>query len=184
MKKVDGYDSATANYGGERERLPAGGYICKITRVEDFPDKQYLKIEFDIADGQYKGWYGDIFKRANFWGGNFIRSYKDSATVFFKGFITAVEESNPNYKWNWQEQTLVGKWIGLVLGYEEYENRNHEIKERIYVAQNRSGKAIKNGDFTVPELKRLKQASKPAAPGSAYDSMADMQETDVKMPWD
>lgn len=181
MKKANGYDNATANYGGERERLPAGGYICKITKVEDFPDKEYLKIEFDIADGKYKGWYAEIEKRAGFWGGHFIRSYKESAAGFFKGFVTAIEQSNPNYKWEWKEQTLVGKWIGLVIGYEEYRKRDGDVGERTYVAQNRSGKAIKDGDFTVPELKRLKSDAAPPARNNY--SGAEMQEIDETMPF-
>ena len=39
---------------------------------------------------------------------------------FFKGFITAVEESNPTFKWDWNEQKLKGQRIGVVLREEEY----------------------------------------------------------------
>ena len=28
----------------EFEMLPSGGYVCQILRVEDVPDKEYLKI--------------------------------------------------------------------------------------------------------------------------------------------
>ena len=39
------------------ELLPVGGYICKILRVEDHPDREYLRIEFDIVDGKYKDYF-------------------------------------------------------------------------------------------------------------------------------
>lgn len=183
MRKINDFENVQENSGGDFEKLPAGGYICKIKSVSDVPEKEYLKIEFDIADGKYKNWYADINKRTSKWYGNFIRSYKESATGFFKGFITAIEESNPGYKWNWQEQTLVGKWVGLVIAYEEYLNNDGDVRQRTYVAQNRSGQKIKAGDFTVPELKKLKQATKSspsARPG--FDAM-DMKEIDEDMPF-
>ena len=70
------------------ERLPAGGYVCGITAVEDVADKEYLKIEFDIAEGDFKNYYRDLYQSKAFWGGNFVKSYKDKALPFFKGFIT------------------------------------------------------------------------------------------------
>jgi hypothetical protein len=185
MKKIDGYDNAMENQGGEFERLPAGGYVCGIRSVTDFPGKQYLKIEFDILEGQYRGWYTGIFKRTTSWYGNFIRSYKDSAAGFFKGFITAIKESNPGYAWEWQEQTLVNKKIGLVLAYEEYINQKDQKKERMYVYQTRSADAIRRDDFEAPELKKLKleNGSGGWVPPTDPSTPANMQETDKPMPF-
>lgn len=161
MRKIDNFDNVTEQQGGDFERLPTGGHICKITLVEDVPEKEYLKFEFDIAEGKYQGWFAETYQRAGFWGGKFIRSYKKKAAGFFKGFVTAVEESNPKYKWAWEEQTLNGKMIGLVLGSEEYVSNSGEVKERLYVAQNRSVDAIRKGDYKVPELKKLKADALP-----------------------
>ena len=61
-----------------------------------------------------------LYNSQNFWGGNFFRSYKESTIGFFKGFITAIEKSNPAYRWDWNEQGLKGKLIGIVLQEEEY----------------------------------------------------------------
>jgi hypothetical protein len=182
MRKIDGYDSAESNQGGDFERLPAGGYVCKIKSVENMLDKQYLKIEFDITEGPQRGWYTGIYKRTNSWYGNFIRSYKDSAASFFKGFITAILESNPGYKWEWEEQSLVNKNIGLVLGYEEYiSSKDNKKKERIYVFQNRSIAAIKAGDFEVPALKTLKLDN--GSGGWVPPREPDMAETQEPMPF-
>ena len=54
MKKINQNKwNDTKASGGEYDKLPAGAYICVIKTVEDVPDKEYLKIEYDIADGKY-----------------------------------------------------------------------------------------------------------------------------------
>lgn len=137
------------------KRIEAGGYICGITSAEDFENKEYLKLEFDIIEGEHKGYYRDLYNRRGFWGGSFIRSYKENALGFFKKFLNAVEASNPNYKFNNDEKTLRGKALGLVLGYEEYIANSGEVKERIYVADIVSTGDIQAHNFVTPKLKKL-----------------------------
>ena len=82
--------------------------------------------------------------------------YKDTALRFFKSFKTSVEMSNKGYIFNDRNvQGLVGKYLGVVLGEEEYWKNNGDTGTRLYVAQVRSCKAIQDGDFKVPELKKL-----------------------------
>jgi len=161
MRKIEGYEAAKEIVGGDYERIPAGGYICRITVAQDVPDKEYLHIEFDISEGDYRAYFGEAYLRSGFWFGKLIRSYKESAIGFFKGFIKAVEESNAGYKWDWNEKSLLNKQVGMVLGYEEYESKSGEIKERVYVAQVRPVDAIKKGNFRVPELKKMKKNTTP-----------------------
>lgn len=140
----------------EFARVTPGGYVCVITSVEDKPEKEYLYVQFDIDAGELKGYYRDLYNRHGFWGGDTFRSYKDSALGFFKSFITAVEKSNPGYKWNNDESTLVGKRIGFVLGEEEYEANDGTIKTKIKPQFVHSVDAIQKGEFKVPALKKLK----------------------------
>lgn len=153
----------------EFEKLPAGGYICGITKVEDVADRQYLRIEYDIAEGEFKNYFRNLNESLGFWAGNFIRSYTVKAQGFFKAFLTAVEKSNHTFKvidFNNDERKLKRMYVGLVLGEEEYLNAKGEVKTRMYVAETRSTQAIKDGDFKVPEFKKLKTTpptnSKPA----------------------
>ena len=76
----------------------------------------------------------------------------------FKGFCTAVEKSNKNYKWNFDEKTLVKKYIGLIIADEEYLNTKGQKRVRNYVASVRSLEAIEKGDFTIPALKELDES--------------------------
>lgn len=137
------------------KKIEAGGYVCGITAVEDHEDKEYLKLEFDIIEGDFKGYYRDLYDNKGFWGGNFIRSYKENARGFFKKFLNAVEASNPNYKFDNNEKKLRGKMIGLVLGYEEYISNAGEVKERVCVSDILPLSDIKAGNYIVPKLKKL-----------------------------
>lgn len=159
MKKIGNWDAIQASNG--YSRLPAGGYIVGIKNVIDVPEKEYLKIEFDIAQGEHKNKYQKEYdndtRKEKQWPSAAVlyRSYSDKALSMFKGFITAVENSNGGYKWNWNEETLKNKLFGAIIGDEEYLNSNGQKRTRSRVVSVRSVSAIKSGDFTVPELKTL-----------------------------
>ena len=152
MKNIDWNNVKEAE---EFERLPAGGYICVITGVEDFPDKEYLKIEFDILEGEHQSYFTRMAASLNFWAGNFIRSYKPKAQPFFKGFLTAVKQSNPGFVFNNDENNLLSKRVGLAIGDEEYVGQDGKVKKRYYVEAVRSVDAIRKGEFKIPELRAL-----------------------------
>lgn len=169
------------NEGGEFPRPAPGGYIAFITDYEDVerppaPGKkdQYLRCYWDFYDSPFKGYNRETYKRLGFWENHatFIRSYKDSALPFFKAFKTCLESSNRGYRFNTDRlEELRLKYIGIVLGEEEYQANDGTIKKRLYVAQLRSVQAIQKGEFKVPELRKFKGAaaapSAPAAPAPA-----------------
>lgn len=141
------------------ERVTPGGYVCGITNVKDVPESEYLLIEYDIAEGPLKNYYRQLNEAKGFWGGKFVKSYREKALPFFKGFITAVENSNNGYKWNYDETTLKRKLIGLVFGEEEYTKNDGTVGKRLYVSSVHSVDKIRSGDFTVPPLKKLASSS-------------------------
>jgi hypothetical protein len=142
----------------EFARVLPGGYICRIMSIDDVVDREYLKIEYDIAEGNFAGRYQELYNSRGFWGGNFIRSYKEKALPFFKGFITAVENSNKGFIFDNDESKLFGKIVGIVLGEEEYTKKDGSIGVRLYANQIRSVEQIRKG-VEVPAMKRLKQDS-------------------------
>ena len=139
----------------EVRRPVPGGYIAKIVSVDDDENKQYLAICWDFIEGPFQGANRETFTAFGFWPTIMYCSYKESALRFFKAFKTAVEASNRNYTFRNDPQSLVGKYIGVVLGEEEYLANDGKVKRRLYVAGKRSGKAIRDGDFKVPELRTL-----------------------------
>jgi len=157
------YKDAEASTG-EFKRLPAGGYIAKITAVEDKDDKEYLNITFDIAEGEFQAFYSDDWGKAHPFAHSFVRSYKEKALGMFKGFLKTVDESNgtkfeDQAAKGFNEQQLVGKVIGVLIGYEEYMSNRGEIRERTTVTGTRTVDAIKTGNYKVPELKKLAPAT-------------------------
>lgn len=159
MKKINDWENIKEN--SDFKRLEPNAYVCAIKSVEDVSNKEYLRICFDIVKGDNKGYFQKLYdsdtRKDKKWpiAGTLIRSYKESALSMFKGFITAIEKSNKNYKWNFDEKTLVKKYIGLIIADEEYLNQKGQKRVRNYVSSVRSLEAIEKGDFTIPALKEL-----------------------------
>ena len=182
MKKIENYENVQAS-SGEFARPTAGGYICKIINVEDVPVNEqgkgdYLRIEYDIADGEFKDYYKEQNDR---WGGNwnasFIRSYKEKAQGMFKHFINCVEQSNNGFVWDWNEKGLVGKFVGLVLGEEEYENKKGEIKTKLVVKDVKTPFEIKEGNFKIPPIKKLERAQE--QPDNGFSPIDNVDTSDL-----
>lgn len=170
MKRIENWDSIIESTSFKR--LTPNGYIVKILNVEDYPDKEYLKIYFDIVKGDDKGYFkkqydGDTRKERK-WpnAGTFIRSYKDSAASMFKGFINAIEKSNKGYQWNFDEKTLVNKIIGLIIADEQYQNQKGQVRVRNYVAAVCSVETIEKGEYEIPALKDLTTTKTTTAPAN------------------
>ena len=134
---------------------PAGGYVARITSVFDNKEKQYLQIGLDIAEGDYAGYYTNLFEKANFWGLTSYRSYKPKARGFFKAFIEATEKSNDNFEWQWDEMKLLNLNVGIIIGLEDYIGNDGKIKTRPRVADFVSVTDIKDGNFTVPDHTKI-----------------------------
>lgn len=155
MRPIANFSTVQAT--GNFERLPAGGYVIRITEIQDEPARQYLRVTYDIAEGDYKDHYKDSDR-----GHSFIRSYKGTALGMFKAFTKAVDESNgTNYteqvEKGLNETQLVGKVLGVLIGEEEYNTDRGETRTGLKVRTCISAERIRRGDFTVPEIKRLKQ---------------------------
>lgn len=142
MKKLEGNlyraGETVTNYTEEEyEQLTPGAYICTITSVKDTPDKEYLQIEYDIAEGEHAGYYQRLSDRAQFWGGRVNESYSKGNKTFSK-FCKAINITNPGYIFNpyadgsnSDERSLIGRTIGVVLHEREYKSRDGKIKSRM-----------------------------------------------------
>lgn len=166
MKKIDLSNVEEATGG---VRLPAGAYICKITAVEDLPKKEYLKVSYDIAAGDFAGFFtkGRTDHPDWEWYGAYCKSYKEKALPMLKRFCSAVSKSNGKYVFdagsvNADEQSLVGKKIGLLFGEEEYYGNDGELKTRLYVNSEFSIDKLK--DQKVPNLKKVKEETSNSKP--------------------
>lgn len=161
MRKINDFENVQASTG-EFNKPTAGGYCIEILGVTDIPldattgRGDYLKINYDICKGEFAGYYTKQNERfGGDWFANFIRSYKENAAGMFKHFINCVEASNPGFKWDWDEQKLTFKQVGVVLGEEEYKKNNGDIGVKLVVKEIKTVEQISNGDFKIPTIKKL-----------------------------
>ena len=140
------------------EKLPAGGYVIRIVDIEDVTDREYLNVVYDVAEGQYAGFYGDEFGQKNPWAHRFVRSYKENCEGMFKQFLN-----------------LIGLTLGAVFQFEEYTNEQGDDKERLNLVGVYSVDDIRAGNFKVPERKdnRTHATPKPKVGGGVRVGVAD-----------
>lgn len=131
IKKYNGFE-AKISAGGEK--LPVGAYVCKILNPEviRYDWGEVLVLNIDVEDGEYKGFYANQYKNNSNedkkWKGTLrINLPKDDGTEkdgwtknTFNNAIGCIEEANPGYRWNWDETSLKGKLIGVVVREEEW----------------------------------------------------------------
>lgn len=177
MKRID---MTNVQEAGGSKRLPAGAYICKISDVEDVPAKEYLKVTYDIAEGEFAGHYGRLREDHPDWAwvGAYVKSYKTKALPMFKRFCSAISKSNGSFVFdgntvNADERTLIGKRVGLLFQEEEYYSDSGEKRTRLIV--NREFPIDKIASQKVPAPKLLPEDPRGAeefvavAPGAAEE---------------
>ena len=115
------------------ETLDPGAYKCKILKAEELVasnQKTYLKISFDIVEGEkvdfYKKRYQSDTREDKKWGGVlvvFVKDFEDKTNRYLKTLITCAEASNNNFKFDWDHpECLKDKKIGIVFREEEFED--------------------------------------------------------------
>lgn len=146
----------------EFKKVEPGGYVIEIISVKHDEMSEWLNLEYDIVEGEFKDYYTERFKKWNYLRPTFYRSYKESCLRMFKGFVTAVEKSNANYIWYWDENTLVGKKVGIILQEEDYVPsmgpHAGEVRTRLIVGKVVEADVIRKGEYKVPEKRISKEA--------------------------
>ena len=187
MKKPNNWDDVKA--AGERVKLPAGGYEAKIINAKvvnyDGSNGSYerLEIAVDITAGEYKDYYKQDFDSntrddkkwrgvARFYVPTDDGSEKDEYTKsVLKSVTDALEDSNKDYHWDWDETKLKGLKVGILVRDKEYEiDGKHGFSPEIFRFTDIN--RIKEGKFTVPKQKLLKGSSGTSAAASSGDDSA------------
>jgi len=167
MKMPDGYNESAA-YTGEFESLSLGGHICRIVSAkEEFAQDgaQRLALAFDIDDSDPQG--GFYRNQYNFrkgkdinaaWPATFRQRTEGKSLPFFKGMITAIENSNPGYTFTGNETTLKGKKFLGVFGREEFigqDNNCHWATKCFFIRSlDQLDKVEVPADKPLPESKK------------------------------
>lgn len=164
------------------ERLPVGGYVLKIlgAKVEQYSWGNVLVLRFDISEGDHKSFYQLNYNAQTEnkkWKGTYrINLPKNDGTEQdewsikkLKAAMTAVEKSNEGYTWDWNENSLVGRYVGGLFGNREWEmngKRGFYTDCRSFCSVER----IRSGNFQIPADKLLGNSTASTVSfGSSYD---------------
>lgn len=180
-----------------RQHLPVGAYVARIldAKLEEIGSREHLVLQFDIFEGPNKDFFKLEWKKEDpntrKWRGKFDLlvpkddgSPNDEVTKkIFGNAMWAFEESNPGFRWNWDENALQTLLVGVVYRDAEYggndftecggltsvqavrEGRAPKLKKRI----SRSG----SGSHSVPNP-FLAPAPSPA-PGFGFQEVDDAE---------
>ena len=164
-----------------RETLPAGGYVAKImdATVINYDWGDVLKVDFDIAEGEHKGFFAADYRNNTNddkkWRGTYrinipneSNQYFDSQRKSFNNFIACLEETNNGFHWAWDETALKGKGIGVLFRNKEWEY-NGSTGWTTECCTVTTAKDIREGNFKMPKDKPLKAK---AANSGAYSETA------------
>lgn len=193
ITKPSNWDSVQAF--SDRPKLPVGAYVCKVKQAvvqhSDFGEQ--LCLLFDITEGEYAGFYQDEFETNQMkdkkWKGvlrQFLPkddgSQKDEWTKSsFKGMVTAFENSNPGFVWDWSEKSFVGKEVGIIFRNEEWDY-NGKTGWAVRPFRAIAIANVQNGTYTLPQNKPLKNKAADsfgAAPTAADDFAIIADDTDL-----
>lgn len=188
IQKWNDYD--TVKGYSDYERLPKGGYVVKIlgVSIEHFRDNvATLKLSCDICEGEYSNYFADAYKantnENKFWSCNLLqnlpvddKSERDGWTKkSFRTMIDAIEDSNPGYHWDWNEQSLKGKIVGGLFNEQEYEAKDGTIRKATRLARLCNAQNIRDGKYTLPKDRLL---NKEAPLNDGFMSIPDSVESD------
>lgn len=162
MQKPLEWDNTEANTG-EFKSITPGGHVCRImgAKVEETQGgREVLVIRFDIVEGECKDFFTEQYDRKVItnkdakWQGVYRQLTDGTSLPFFKGMISAIENSNGAYKWTWDETTLKGKLFGGVFGQEEFIGQDQGVHLATKCRFIRSVDQVRKG-IDAPAVKRL-----------------------------
>ena len=166
LVKPSNYDEIQVNQ--EFERLELGGHKGIIKSVEEYTStisgNTSLKVEVDTAtDDKQPNYFQKQYdentnmdKKWSTGGTKYVSLKQDENCIkMLKAFITSVENSNPNFSYDWNKEVdqLKGKKVGLVFGLEEYQNDKGETKTATKITQFRSIDKVDNAK--IPNVRLL-----------------------------
>jgi hypothetical protein len=195
MIGITGYKQAEATSFSELPKLQPGGYVVKILNIKVEPTDwgSRLAIQFDIAEGEFKGFFDKLYKATpdewenKKWKGSMRLSIPHNtgddtkfkkSLGYFKSQIQAFENSNANLhidcERDWDENVLKGKLVGALFNEKEWEK---DGKTGWFTQCKRfvSANDIRSGNFTIPKREELK--NKPStASNDNFDPNANLSD--------
>jgi hypothetical protein len=199
MRKFNGYEEAKVKKGGVFN-LPKGAYVLKILNVKEQENKNggtRFDIAFDIAEGEHKDFYQQMYKRlkekdedVKYPNDGIFRLNipEDDSPGWikdnFKTFTNALEESNGGYHWDWNETKWKGKLIGGLFHIEQNEH-NGKIYNHTRLKYVRSVEDIRNNKYgQLPQDKLIEGGNSSTSASDDMDGFVNVPEGSSEVVFD
>lgn len=187
MKPINNYDKVQG-YANGATQLPIGGYILKITgvRYENGQNggSDRIVIAFDVAEGEYAGFFKKKFDSDM----NEDKKWKGTTSLYvpkedgseqdnwtmrkMKTFTNALEDSNQNYHWDWDENKWKGLLIGGVFGLVHSVINGKQVQFTSFKSAY-SVEDIRKGNFKLPQEQYKSGAKAEQPPLSSFQTYQD-----------
>ena len=160
MRPIENFDQVQAAYGRNGGRLKAGTYIVRIDGVkEDMTGygNQCLKLVYDVAEGPCAGFFADIAgDEDSNWRHTIEVDVDEGNGKWLKGLIDSITASNPGFVWNWNENMLVGKFVGVTFQERQTTAKKGKNKGKMQSYLDLWGflsiDRVRAGDFDTPPI--------------------------------
>ena len=156
------YSGFEAKKTGNFAQLPPpGAYVAEIrgVKTEESYDKsrEQIVLMLEITEGEYAGRYMQVFEeQKNSFGGNVkyrgtlrLTPYMEGDSTWvksrFEGNLWCIEQSNPGYQWDWDENKLNGKKVGINVRKNIYTGKDGNDRETTEIAQLETVDDVRNG---------------------------------------
>lgn len=176
MRHVN-WGDVTASGDGDFKRLEPGPYVAKVVTMTDKPEKEYVELVYDIAEGPRAGFYSDDWGLQHPYAHHVFLSYKDKALGMLKGRLEAIQASNPGFDpfaaWDaGRLDMFAGRIFGINIQEEEYERSDGENGTRLNVCQVVPAQDVRDGKVKTRSKKTLDgKAPKAATPKAGAEDV-------------
>ena len=173
------YEGFEAKQRGSSKMPPVGQYVAEIQGVR--VDKSYsgdrdvIVCMIEIIEGEYKGRYHEVFEDNRERFGNDVK-YNGVFTLTppipgdepwvksrWESNLFCVQESNPGYRWAWDENTLKGKKVGINVRENHFKGKDGNRVVTTEIGQFETVDDVRNGkckDMTPRGKKKLDDEEK------------------------
>ena len=194
MKPIKGFEAKKR--GGYPVLPPKGAYVAEIkqaTYVEGDGYSDRIECMVEITEGEFVGRYTEVWNdQKERFGDNvqfkgIVRLYVpadgdenyDSMMNRLQANLWCVEESNPGYKWGWDEKTLKGKKVGINVRKYLY-TYNGQDRETTEIAQFETIEDVRAGKCKeLRDRDKRKKQEEDSTDGSEFTDVS----KNVDVPW-
>ena len=185
---------------------PVGAYVAEIQDVRfvkgDDNQRDRIELFMEITEGEYKNRFHEVYKDNDERWGN--ATYKgifrlvppvegeegyDWRKRTFEGNLWCVQESNPGYKWDWDEKKLKGKAVGISLRKRLYTGKDKEVnpvdRETIEIGRFETVDEVRNGKCRpMRDRDQRERHETPVAEITNGDEFTDVSnDSGISVPW-